>query len=69
MPAIKVLNMFQNRGSDFLNQACAGHGAGTPGFLVLLLSANFSMCVCPPPRLLITSGVMWCDVDPIRLVE
>ena len=25
--------------------------------------------VCPPPRLSITSGVMWCDIDPIRLVE
>ena len=22
-------------------------------------------CVCLPPRLLITSGVMWCDIDPI----
>ena len=21
--------------------------------------------VVPPPRLLITSGVMWCDIDPI----
>ena len=21
------------------------------------------VCVCPPPRLLITSGVMWCDID------
>ena len=21
------------------------------------------MCVCLPPRLLITSGVMWCDID------
>ena len=41
-----------------------------PGFfLVLLLSANVSMCVCPPPRLLITSGMMWYDIDPIRLVE
>ena len=27
------------------------------------------LCVCPPPRLSITSGVMWCDIDPIRLVE
>ena len=48
-------------------------GRCTPGFLELLLSANFSMCVClcvcPPPRLLITSGVMWCDIDPMRLVE
>ena len=23
------------------------------------------MCVCVPPRLLTTSGVMWCDIDPI----
>ena len=22
------------------------------------------VCVCVPPRLLITSGVMWCDIDP-----
>ena len=52
---------------------------GAPGFLELLLSANVCMlvcvcvcvfaCVCPPPRLLITSDVMWCDIDLIRLVE
>ena len=39
-----------------------------PGFLELLLSVNVCMrvClrVCPPPRLSITSGVMWCDMDP-----
>ena len=28
-----------------------------------------SMCVCLPPRLLITSGVMWRDIDPVRLVK
>ena len=27
------------------------------------------LCVCPPPRLLITSGVMWRDMDLIRLVK
>ena len=28
------------------------------------------MCVCvSAPRLLIISGVMWCDIDPIRLVK
>ena len=29
------------------------------------------MCVyvCPPPRLLITSDMMWRDMDAIRLVE
>ena len=47
-----------------------------PGFLELLLSENACMhvcvcvcvsacvCVSPPPRLLITSGMMWCDIDP-----
>ena len=25
--------------------------------------------MCPPPRLLITSGVMWCNLDPMRLVK
>ena len=28
-----------------------------------------AVCVCPPPRLLITSGMMWCDMDLIRLVK
>ena len=27
------------------------------------------VCVCPCPRLLITSGVMWRDMDLIRLVK
>ena len=27
------------------------------------------VCVCPPPRLLITSGMMWYDIDPIWLVK
>ena len=33
---------------------------------------HYRVCVCvsPPPRLLITSGVMWRDMDPIiRLVK
>ena len=24
------------------------------------------VCVCPPPRLLITSGVMWCDIRRVH---
>ena len=40
-----------------------------PGFLVLFLCGCMRVCVCPPPRLLITSSVMWCDIDPIRLVK
>ena len=43
-------------------------GQCVPGFLVLLLSANVCLrvclCLCPPLRLLITSGLMWCDIDP-----
>ena len=27
------------------------------------------VCVCPPPRLLINGGVMWHDMDSIRLVK
>ena len=29
------------------------------------------MCVsvCPPPRALITSGVIWCDIGRVRLVK
>ena len=37
-------------------------GQHAPGFLELLLSANVCMhvcsCMCPPPKLLITSGVI-----------
>ena len=49
----------------------SAEGQCVPGFLELLLSANVCMlvcvfaCVCVPPRLLITSGVMWCNIDPI----
>ena len=35
-----------------------------PGFLKLLLSSK-SSCVHPPPRLLITSSMLWHDVNPI----
>ena len=24
----------------------------------------YGVCVCPPPRLLITSGIIWRDIDP-----
>ena len=39
----------------------------TRAWFLRIASVRESMrvCVCPPPRLLITSGVMWCDIDPI----
>ena len=63
--AMQTLSMLK-RSFKFLSS-----GRRTPGFLELLLSANIGMlaCVCPPPRLLITSDVMWCDIDPILLVK
>ena len=41
-----------------------------PGILKII-SVRTSVCmyVCPPPRLLITNDVLWCDMDPIWLVK
>ena len=46
----------------FLNQAHAGSGL-LKLFLCGCLYAY--LCVCPPPMLLITSGMMWHDMDSI----
>ena len=52
-----------------LNQARAAHA----WFLKLLWFARRYACmclsVCPPPRPLITSGVIWCDIGRVRLVK
>ena len=54
----------------FVNQASAGHRPAHAWFLKnLIASVRMSVCVCPPLRLLITSDVMWCDMDPMRLVN
>ena len=53
-------------GVRFINQARAGRRA--PGFLKLFLCGRLYVCLCVcvrPPRLVITSGVMWQDMDPI----
>ena len=36
-------------------------------FLEIDLVCKVCVSVCLPPRLVITSGMMWCDVDPIWL--
>ena len=36
---------------------------------VRIVGMRVCVCVCPRPRLLITSGVMWRDMDLIRLVK
>ena len=39
-----------------------------PGFSKLFC-ADVYICVCQPPRLLLTSGMMWHEMDPIQLVK
>ena len=45
---------------------CQPTGQLASDFLKLFLCRRLHVCVfvCPPLRLLITSGVMWCDIDP-----
>ena len=42
-------------------------GRRAPGFLELLLSAKVCVCVCVSAPEAINN--LWCDIDPIRLVE
>ena len=54
----------------FLNQVHAGLWPVHAWFL-RIVSVRMYVCVfvCLPPRLLITSGVMWSDIDPIQSVK
>ena len=54
------------------NQVCASHRPVSTWFLevaFVLMSVCVYMCVCPPPRSLITSGMIWCDIDPVGLIK
>ena len=44
-------------------------GTYVPDFLKLFQSRRLYVCVCPPSWLLITSGVIWCDMDYIWLIK
>ena len=52
-----------------LNQARAGQRPARAWFLDIDLVREVCVCVrvpvCPPPRLVITTGMMWRDMDPI----
>ena len=53
-----------------LNQARTS--AARAWFLeIALVRASVCVCVsvCPPPRPLITSGAIWCDIDHVQLVK
>ena len=62
--ANNAVHAYVTNSSDLglLNQARPGHRMACTWFLKI-------ECVCLPSRLLITSGVMWHDVDSIRLVK
>ena len=55
----------------FLNLVHAGHRLARTWFLKVnpVWIISVCVCVCPPPRLLITSGVIQHDMNPIRLVK
>ena len=56
--------------TTFLNQACTGHLPVHAWFLeIALVHTSEYLCVCPPPRPLITSGMIWCDIDSVWLVK
>ena len=58
---------------QLLNQARAGLWPVRAWFLkidpVRIVGMHVCVCVCPRPRLLITSGMMWHDMNLIRLVK
>ena len=48
----------------FLNQARAGRRPSCPWFLKMVSTyVDIYMYVCPPPRLLITNGMIWTPYD------
>ena len=69
---IVCINVYSARAlclTRYYNQACTDQ-TSRPGFLKLLLfgkSVWVCVCVCVLPlyRLLITSGMMWHDMDPV----
>ena len=37
--------------------------------MAVCVCVSVCLSVCPPPRPLITSGVIWCDIDHVQLVK
>ena len=51
---------------NFLNQACVGNRpvhAWFPKIAFVCEVGSMCVCVCPPPRLLISSGMIWTIYD------
>ena len=56
--------------AQFLNQAHASCRPGQTWFVEIDFVQDMYMCVsvCLPPRLLIISGMAWCDMDPSYMI-
>ena len=69
------MDMYVFEISYLVKPGARGQRPRMPGFLKLLWFACWYVCVCvcvsvcPPPRPLITSGVIWCDIGHVRLVK
>ena len=57
----------------FLNQAHAAFAACAWFLEIDLVPSSVCVCVCvsvrPPPKALINSGVIWCDIGHVRLAK
>ena len=56
---------------SFLNQVCAGLWLARGWFLKIdpVWIVGMCVCVCPRPRLLISSGMLWSGINLIQLVK
>ena len=63
---------FKLRIMDFI-LICLLNFGHVPGFLKLLWFESWynyvCVSVCPPPRALITRGMIWCDIGRVQLVK
>ena len=51
---------------NFLNQVCASLWPARDWFLEIAFVCDVSMHVCvSAPKLLMTSSVIWCDIEPL----
>ena len=66
---IIIILTYLRHGGGFLNQARSSHRPARAWFLkidpVPIVGMRACLCVCLCLRLLITSGVMWRDIDLI----
>ena len=68
LKSLELLQLILLISKKLFKPGAHGQKPHVPGFLKLLCSC-VGMCVCLPQRPLITSSVMLCDIDRVRLVK